>query len=118
MSALIVVEWCSARFPSWAPYRVAVLDIEVSPVVVHRHVVVTIASDASELSVFVEAVPSCCVGYEGEEVLISKIVDPRPWGLWVGDDILTVVVFEMSVSFFHFYKLMITIVSYQYCWQN
>ena len=56
VTALVEVEWRLAGLPSWIPYRVAVLDVEVTASIVHRHIVVAIAGDATELGVLVEAV--------------------------------------------------------------
>ena len=102
MAALIGVERCAARLPSWIPDGITVFQIEVASVVVHRHVVVAIARDATEFGILVKTVASGCVGDEREKILITQIINPRPWGLWIGDDILTVSIIKMSVSFFHF----------------
>ena len=34
-----------------------------------------------------------------EEILVSQIVDPRPWGLWIGNYVLAIVVIEMTILF-------------------
>ena len=97
MAALIEVERCLARFPTGIPDGLAILDVEVATAIVHRHVVVAITGDAAELGILVEGIATGGVADEREEILIAQIVDPRPWGLWVGDDILAVGVIKMSV---------------------
>ena len=56
MTALVEVEWGLTGFPSRIPYSITVFDIKVSAAIVHRYIVVTIAGDATELGIFVEAV--------------------------------------------------------------
>ena len=64
MSALVGVERRAARFPSRTPYRVAILDVEIASVVVHRHIVVAIAGDAAELGILIETISTGGVGYQ------------------------------------------------------
>ena len=99
MAALVAVERRLAGFPSGIPDVLPVSNIEVSSAVVHGHAVVAVARDAAELGVLEERVAAGGVGNQREEVFVAQIVDPRPWCLWVGDDIFAVSVVEMSVSF-------------------
>jgi len=102
MTALVEVEWRLARFPTWIPHGIAILDVEITPAVVHRHVVVAIAGDTAELGILVEAVATSGVRDEGEKILVAQIVDPGPRSLRVCDDILAVLIVEMTVTFlFH-----------------
>ena len=61
MTALVRVEWSLARLPARVPHRAVVVDVEIASAIVHRHTVVAIAGDATELCVFVEVVTSGCV---------------------------------------------------------
>ena len=56
MTTLVEVEWGLTGFPSRIPYSITVFDIKVSATIVHRYIVVTIAGDATELGIFLEAV--------------------------------------------------------------
>ena len=64
MTALIKVERCLARFPTRIPYGIAILDVEIPPAIIHRHVVVAIAGDTTELGILIEAVAAGSVGDE------------------------------------------------------
>lgn len=99
MTALIEVQRCAARLPSWIPDGVSIFQIEVTAVVVHRNVVVTIASQTAEFGVLIERVATSRVGNEREEVFVTKVVDPRPRCLWVGDDIFPVGIIKVTVVF-------------------
>ena len=102
VTALIEVEGCLAGLPAWVPDGVAVLDIEVSSAIVHRYIVVAIAGDTTELGILVEAVAAGGIRDEREEILIAQIVDPGPRSLRVCDDVLAMLVVEMTVTFlFH-----------------
>ena len=102
VTALIEVERRLARLPAWVPDGVAVLDIEVSSAIVHRYIVVAIAGDTTELGILVEAVAASGIRDEREEILIAQIVDPGPRSLRVCDDVLAMLVVEMTVTFlFH-----------------
>ena len=61
MTAFVRVERSLARLPSRVPHRAIVVDVEIASAIVHRHTVVAITGDATELSVFVEVVTSGCV---------------------------------------------------------
>ena len=61
VAALVAVEWCLARFPPWVPYGIAILDVEIATAVIHRHSVVTVTGDATELGILVERITTCCV---------------------------------------------------------
>ena len=100
VTALVAVEWSFAGFPSGVPHGVAILDIEIATAIVHRHAVVSVAGDATELGILVEGITTCCVGDEGEEILVAQIIDPRPWGLRIGNHVLAIVVIEMTILFF------------------
>ena len=62
MTALVEVERCLAGLPSWIPHGVAILDVEITATIVHRHIVVAITRDATELGILVETVTSSSVG--------------------------------------------------------
>ena len=61
VAALVAVERCLARFPPWVPYGIAILDVEIATAVIHRHTVVAITGDATELGILVEGITTCCV---------------------------------------------------------
>lgn len=99
VTALVAVEWSLAGLPSGIPHGVAVLDIEIAAAIVHRHTIVSVAGDTPEFCVLVEGIAACCIGDEREEILVSQIVDPRSWGLWIGNYVLAIVVIEMTILF-------------------
>ena len=61
VAALVAVERCLARFPSRVPYGIAIFDIEIATAVIHRHTIVAITGDATELGILVERITTCCV---------------------------------------------------------
>ncbi len=97
VAALILVERCLAGFPAGVPYRVAILDIEISATGVHGHAIVAIAGDAAEFGILVEGISSGGVGDEREEIFCAEIVDPGPRCAWLCDHIFSVEVIEMTV---------------------
>jgi hypothetical protein len=107
MTALIEVERRLTGFPSRIPDGVAILDVEVAAAIVHRHVVVAITGDTAELGVLVKTVSACCIGDERKEILIAQIIDPGPRSLRVSNNILSMLVIEVSVTFllFHMFVL-------------
>ena len=100
VAALVAVERCLARFPSRVPYGIAIFDIEIATAVIHRHTVVAVTGDATELGILVEGITTCCIGYEREEILVTQIIDPRPWGLWVSNHVFAIGVIKMTILFF------------------
>ena len=96
VAALIEIKRSLARLPARRPYGSGVIDIEIPSAIVHRHTVVAVAGDSAELRVLVERVSAGGVRDQREEILISKIVDPWPRGLWVRDYIFTESVIKMS----------------------
>ena len=99
VAALIEVQRRLAGLPARIPDGVAVLDIIIAPAVVHRHPVVTVPQDPAELGVLAEAVAAGGVGNQGEEILRAHVVDPRPRGGGIRDDVFAVRVVEMSETF-------------------
>ena len=61
VAALVAVERCLARFPSRVPYGIAIFDIEIATDVIHRHTIVAITGDATELGILVERITTCCI---------------------------------------------------------
>ena len=97
VTAGVVIDVCLHRFPARGPYRSVVIDIKVLAAVVHRHVVVPVACDATETGIAVEAVPPGGVRDYGEEVLVTQVIDPGPWSFVLGDDILSGGIIKISV---------------------
>ncbi len=100
VAALIGVEGGLAGLPARIPDRVAILDVVIAAAGVHGYAVVAVAEDPAEFGVLAEAVTACGIGNQGEEILRPHVVDPRPRGGRIRDDVLPVGVVEMSV-FFH-----------------
>ncbi len=73
--------------------------IKVSAAIVHRHIIVAIAGDAAELSVFIERIAAGRIRDQREEILVAQIVDPRPRSLRIGNHILAACVIKMTVFF-------------------
>ena len=54
---------------------------------------------ATELGILIERIPTCCVGDKREEILVTQIVDPRPWSLWICNHVLAIGVIKMTILF-------------------
>ena len=104
VTALIGVEGGLAGLPARVPDRVPVLDVVIAAAGVHGHAVVAVAEDPAELGILAEAVTACGIGDQGEEILRPHVVDPRPRGGRIRDDVLPMGVVEVSV-FFHMFWL-------------
>jgi hypothetical protein len=104
MPALIEIKRRLARLPARVPDGIAVLDVIIASAIIHRHSVISIPQDPAELGVLAEAIATGSIGDEGEEILRAHVVDPRPRGGGIRDDVLAVRVVEMSV-FFHLRKV-------------
>ena len=74
------------------------MDIEVSTTVVHRHTVIAVTGDATELGILIEVVAAARVGNQSEEVLVTQIVDPGERGGGFGDDKLASLVVVVTVN--------------------
>jgi hypothetical protein len=99
MTALVFVQWRLAGFPSGIPYILSVIDVEIAAAVIHGNAIVTIAGNAAELGVFEERVAPGGIRNQGKEVFIAKIVNPRPWCFRISNDILTMGIVEVTISF-------------------
>ena len=100
VTALVGVEGGLAGLPARVPDRFAVLDVVIAAAGVHGHAVVAVAEDPAEFGILAEAVTACGIGNQGEEILRPHVVDPRPRGGRIRDDVLPAGVVEVSV-FFH-----------------
>ena len=72
---------------------------------------VAIAGDAAELGVLVERIAAGGVTNQREKVFVAQIVNPWPWGLRVCNDILAVLVVEVTVTFllFHYFDCFLSL---------
>ena len=104
MPALVFVQRCLARFPSRIPDSGTIYEVEIATYRIHRYAVITITGDAAEFRVFVEIITTSRIGDQAEEILVSKVVDPRERCLRIGDDVLPFGVIKMSVLFAHKYN--------------
>jgi hypothetical protein len=105
MTTLVEVERGLTGLPARIPDSIAILNIKVPTPIVHRYIVVTITGDATELGILIKAVSTCGVTNQREEVLIAQIVDPGPRGLGICNDILTMLVVKVTVTFLLFHKI-------------
>ena len=106
MTTFIEVERSLHGFPSRTPDAVAILDIEISASVVHRHIIISIPSKPAELGILEKRITASRVGNEREEILVAQIVDPRPRSLRICYYILSVCVIKMTIFFvFHVIKI-------------
>ena len=96
MTAFITVKLCFDRLPGGCPDCIAMPDKVIAAICVSRNIVVAIACQAKQLCIFIEAVSSACVGNQREEILISKIVDPRKWSGRRCDHIFFLLVIKKS----------------------
>ena len=71
MTALISIQLCLHWRPARVPDRTVLIDIELTSTHINRYVVVTVTSDSSKTSVFVEGISSGSVGNQGEEPLCA-----------------------------------------------
>ena len=58
VAAFVEVQRRAAGLPARIPHRFTILDVEVTPVIVHGNVVVTIAGEPAKLGIFVETIAS------------------------------------------------------------
>jgi hypothetical protein len=105
VTALVEVERSLTGLPSRIPYSIAILDIEISTAVVHRYIIVAITGDAAELCILIEAVTASGVRDQREEVFIAQIVNPRPGCLRVSNNILAMLVVEVTIAFLLFHNV-------------
>ena len=103
VTAGIAVKLCFNRAPAGVPYCALIVDIEVSSAHINGDVVVTVSCDSSESCVLKEAVASCGIGDQREELLCSEVVYPRIGSSGVCDDIFLIGVIEKTKlhSFYH-----------------
>ena len=95
--AFITVQRCFHRFPSWRPDCPLIIDIEISTAHVKRYIIIAIACQAAEFCISVECIPACCIRYQSEKFFGSQIVDPRPWGLGIRNNVFSFCVVKISV---------------------
>jgi len=74
-----------------------VADVDVTPAVIERNVVISPARDAAQTCIAVEGVTTGGVGYDAEVCLASQIVDPRQWRIWLSDYVFPVLVVKIAV---------------------
>jgi hypothetical protein len=94
--ALIAVQGGLAGLPAGIPHAVSILDIIIPAPCVHGNAVIPVTQDAAELGVPAEAITACGVGNEGEEILRTHVVDPRPGRIRPGYHIFAGSVLKMS----------------------
>ena len=74
MAALIAVKLCLSGHPARIPHLPVFVNIVVMSVGIQRNVIVAVSGEAQKLGIFIEAVPSSCVGNKGEKVLASQVM--------------------------------------------
>ncbi len=96
MAALIGIKRRARRLPARIPHRVAVLDVEVAPIVVGRHVVIAVAGNAAQLGILVKAITTTRVGDKREKSVGAQVVNPRQRSLRRGNHVLAALVVKMA----------------------
>ena len=96
MPALIALQRRFARFPAGIPHAVSVLYIIIPASGIHGDAVIAVAQDAAEFGILAEAIAAGSVGNEGEEILRTHVVDPRPRRIRPGYHIFAGSVVKMS----------------------
>ena len=71
VATLIAVQWRLARLPARIPHTTAIVDVEIAATSIHGHTIITVARDATELSILIEIIATGSVRDEAEEVLIA-----------------------------------------------
>jgi hypothetical protein len=104
MATFIAVEFSLAGLPARTPYGVAIVYIEILSPLIHGYIIVPVAGDAAELSIFVKGIPTPGIGYQAEEVFVAQVIDPGPGSAWVSNDVFTSFIIEMSVVHRLLYK--------------
>ena len=56
MTCLVEIQWGAAWLEAWVPNGIAILDIEIAAIVVHRNVVVAITGDTAEFGIHIETI--------------------------------------------------------------
>ena len=62
------IKRCTARLPSWIPDGAAIVNVEVTPTIVHRHTIVAITGDATELGILIETIATSGIANQTETV--------------------------------------------------
>src|SRR5690625_7040802 len=75
--------------PAGAPNIPAIVNVKVLTAIIHRHIVVAVAGQATEFGVLVKGVTTCGIGHQAEKVLIARVVNPGIRGFGIGNHILT-----------------------------
>ena len=115
VTAFIRIEWRLARFPTRTPNTVAILDIEVTATSIHRHTIIAIARDATELGILIEVVATSRVRNQSKEVFVAQIVNPRERCCGVSDDVLAVLIVEISKCLHtHFFTSHLSFLTYHF----
>ena len=76
VAALKGVQLSLYGLPTGIPYGGSVLNIEVEAVGIQGTVVITVTGDPAQPGVPEEGIAACGAGGQGEEVLISQVIDP------------------------------------------
>ena len=94
--ALVSVQIGLGWHPAWIPDRISFFNIVVVSVAIIRNIVVTVSRQTKQLSIFIEAIASACVGDQRKEILGTQIVDPRKRSLRRSDDVFLIRIIEIS----------------------
>ena len=58
VAAFVLIQFCFARFPSWRPDGIVVLDVKILSAAIHWNVVVTVTGQSPEFCILVKGVTS------------------------------------------------------------
>ena len=97
VAALIAIQRRFDRHEPRRPDHAAVVDVEILPARVGRHIVVAVAGQAQHARVLVEAVAAARVAHQGEERFAAQIIDPGRRRLRLGDDVFPRRVVKIAV---------------------
>jgi len=83
MAALVAIQLAARGLPRWRPeFTVgAVAEIQVTPAIIERGVVVAIARQPAQPGVAIERIAAGCVGDNPEIGFAAQVIDPRQWVL-------------------------------------
>mgnify|MGYP006994483320 CR=1 FL=1 len=97
VAALVAIQRRFDRHEPRRPDHAAVVDVEILPARVGRHIVVAVAGQAQHARVLIEAVAAARVAHQGEERFAAQIVDPGRRRLRLGDDVFPRRVVKIAV---------------------
>ncbi len=97
--ARVLLQIAAGGHPGWRPVfpALVVTQVDVTPAVIQRNVVIPPACDASQTRISIKRITTGSIGNNAEVRLASEIIDPRQWRIWLSDYIFPVPIVKIAV---------------------